>query len=110
ILVGNVGKDPEIKRLQSGDAIALFSLATSKSWRDKTTGERKERTTWHRVVIYAEGLVKVAEQYVKKGSKLYVEGELLSRDWTDDAGQKRTVYECVLQPFGGVLVLLDRAG
>lgn len=107
VLVGNVGKDPEIRRTQDGKAICNLSLATSESWRDKQTGERKERTEWHRVVIFNEGLAKIAEQYVKKGSKVYVEGQLQTRKWTDQQDIERYSTEIVLQGFGGALTLLD---
>ncbi len=111
ILVGNVGKDPEIRRTQDGRPIANLSLATSESWRDKNSGERKEKTEWHRVVVFNEGLCKVVEQYVKKGSKLYVEGALQTRKWTDQAGVEKYSTEIVLQGFNSVLTMLDgRAG
>lgn len=108
ILIGNVGKDPEIRRTQDGKAICNLSVATSESWRDKSSGERKERTEWHRVVIFNENLAKVAEQYVKKGSKLYIEGQLQTRKWTDKDGAERYSTEVVLQGFGGTLTLLDK--
>jgi len=108
ILLGNLGADPEIRRTQDGRAIANLRLATSDSWRDKATGERKERTEWHRVVIFNENLAKVAEQYLKKGSKVYVEGALQTRKWTDQQGQDRYSTEVVLQGFNSQLVLLDR--
>ncbi|MGL4396385.1 MAG: single-stranded DNA-binding protein [Hyphomicrobium sp.] len=107
ILVGNVGKDPEIRRTQDGRPIANLSLATSETWRDKATGERKEKTEWHRVVIFSEPLCKVVEQYVKKGSKLYVEGALQTRKWTDKDGQEKYSTEVVLQGFNGSLTMLD---
>ena len=111
ILVGNVGKDPEIRRTQDGRPIANLSLATSESWRDKNSGERKEKTEWHRVVVFNEGLCKVVEQYVKKGSKLYVEGALQTRKWTDQAGVEKYSTEIVRQGFNSVLTRLDgRAG
>lgn len=112
ILVGNVGKDPEIRRTQDGRPIANLSLATSETWRDKATGERKEKTEWHRVVIFSEPLCKVVEQYVKKGSKLYVEGALQTRKWTDQSGAEKYSTEVVLQGFNGSLTMLDggRAG
>ena len=110
ILVGNVGKDPEIRRTQDGRPIANLSLATSESWRDKATGERKERTEWHRVVIFSEPLCKVVEQYVKKGSKLYIEGALQTRKWTDQSGAEKYSTEVVLQGFNGTLTMLDSAG
>lgn len=107
ILVGNVGKDPEIRRTQDGRPIANLSLATSESWRDKTTGERKEKTEWHRVVIFSEPLCKVVEQYVRKGSKLYIEGALQTRKWTDQSGAEKYSTEVVLQGFNGSLTMLD---
>ena len=99
ILVGNLGKDPEIRRTQDGRAIANLSVATSESWRDKATGERKEKTEWHRVVIFSEPLAKVAEQYLKKGAKVYIEGQLQTRKWTDQAGVEKYSTEVVLQGF-----------
>lgn len=107
ILVGNVGKDPEIRRTQDGRPIATLSIATSESWRDKNTGEKKDRTEWHRVVIFSEGLCKVVEQYVKKGAKLYIEGQLQTRKWTDQAGVEKYSTEVVLQGFSSVLTMLD---
>lgn len=109
ILVGNVGNPPDVRRTQDGRPVVSFSLATSESWRDKATGERKEATEWHRVVIFNEALAKVAEQYVKKGSKLYIEGQQKTRKWTDGQGVERFVTETVLPAFGATLVLLDRA-
>jgi single-strand DNA-binding protein len=109
ILVGNVGKDPEIRRTQDGRPIANISLATSDTWRDKQTGERKEKTEWHRVVIFSEPLCKVVEQYVKKGSKLYIEGALQTRKWTDQSGAERYSTEVVIQGYNGVLTMLDGA-
>jgi single-strand DNA-binding protein len=103
ILVGNLGKDPEIRRTQDGRPIANLSVATSESWRDKTTGERKEKTEWHRVVIFNEGLCKVAEQYLKKGAKVYIEGQLQTRKWTDQAGVEKYSTEVVLQGFNSNL-------
>src|SRR3979490_2610039 len=110
ILVGNLGKDPEIRRTQDGRPIANLSVATSESWRDKATGERKEKTEWHRVVIFSEGLAKVAEQYLKKGAKVYLEGQLQTRKWQDQQGQDRYSTEVVLQGFNSALTMLDRAG
>ena len=110
ILVGNVGKDPEIRRTQDGRPIANLSLATSETWRDKSTGEKKEKTEWHRVVIFSEPLCKVVEQYVKKGSKLYIEGALQTRKWTDQSGAEKYSTEVVLQGFNGTLTMLDAAG
>ena len=111
ILVGNLGADPEIRRTQDGRPIANLRLATSETWRDKGTGERKEKTEWHRVVIFNEGLCRVAEQYLKKGSKVYVEGALQTRKWQDQSGQDKYSTEVVLQGFNSVLTMLDgRAG
>jgi len=107
ILVGNVGRDPEIRRLGSGEPVCNFSLATSETWRDKATGERKERTEWHNIVIFNENLAKVAEQYVKKGSKLYLEGSLQTRKFTDKNGAERQATEIVLQRYRGEMTLLD---
>jgi single-strand DNA-binding protein len=107
ILVGNLGKDPEIRRTQDGKPIANLSIATSETWRDKSTGERKEKTEWHRVVVFNEGLCKVVEQYVRKGSKVYLEGALQTRKWTDQAGVEKYSTEVVLQGFGGTLTMLD---
>lgn len=109
ILVGNLGRDPEIRSTQDGLKVANLSLATSDSWRDKNTGERKERTEWHRVVIFNERLVDVVEKYLRKGSKLYVEGALQTRKWTDNSGQERYTTEIVLQRFRGELTMLDGA-
>ncbi len=110
MLIGNLGKDPEVRRLNSGDPVVSLRIATSESWRDKTTGERKERTEWHDVVIFNENLGKVAEQYLKKGSKVYVEGQLQNREWQDQQGNKRRSTEVVLQRFRGELTLLDSRG
>src|ERR1700675_4065395 len=107
ILVGNLGKDPELRRTQDGRPIATLSVATSESWRDKATGERKEKTEWHRVVIFNEGLCKVAEQYLKKGAKVYLEGQLQTRKWTDQSGVDKYSTEVVLQGFNAKLVMLD---
>ena len=107
ILVGNLGKDPEIRRTQDGRPIANLSIATSETWRDKGTGERKEKTEWHRVVIFNEGLCKVAEQYLKKGAKVYIEGALQTRKWTDQSGVEKYSTEVVLQGFNSVLTMLD---
>src|SRR6201999_4121757 len=107
ILVGNLGKDPEVRRMQDGRPIANLSVATSESWRDKATGERKEKTEWHRVVIFNEGLAKVAEQYLKKGSKVYIEGALQTRKWTDQAGVEKYSTEVVLQGFNSNLTMLE---
>lgn len=111
ILVGNVGKDPEMRRTQDGRPIANLRIATSETWRDKSSGERREKTEWHSVVVFNEGLCKVVEQYVKKGSKLYIEGQLQTRKWQDKDGQDRYSTEVVLQGFNSVLTMLDaRAG
>jgi single-strand DNA-binding protein len=110
ILVGNLGADPEIRRTQDGRPVANLRVATSDSWKDKATGERKEKTEWHRVVIFNENLCRIAEQYLKKGSKVYIEGALQTRKWQDQSGQDRYSTEVVLQGFRGELTLLDRAG
>src|SRR5688572_21116248 len=110
ILVGNLGKDPEVRRLNSGDPVVNFSLATSETWRDKQSGERREKTEWHNVVIFNENLGKVAEQYLRKGSKVYIEGQLQTRQWEDQQGQKRSTTEIVLQKFRGELQMLDSRG
>jgi single-strand DNA-binding protein len=110
ILVGNLGADPEIRRTQDGRPVANLRVATSESWRDKATGERREKTEWHRVVIFNENLCRVAEQYLKKGSKVYIEGQLQTRKWQDQSGQDRYSTEVVLQGFRGELTMLDRAG
>ena len=110
ILVGNLGKDPEIRRTQDGRPIANLSVATSEQWRDKATGERKEKTEWHRVVIFSEGLAKVAEQYLKKGAKVYLEGQLQTRKWTDKDNIERYSTEVVLQGFNSSLTMLDGRG
>jgi single-strand DNA-binding protein len=110
ILIGNLGADPEIRRTQDGRPVANLRLATSESWKDKNTGERKEKTEWHRVVIFNENLCRIAEQYLKKGSKVFIEGQLQTRKWQDQSGQDRYSTEVVLQGFRGELTLLDRAG
>lgn len=110
ILIGNLGADPEIRRTQDGRPIANLRVATSESWRDKTTGERKEKTEWHRVVIFNEGLCKIAEQYLKKGSKVYLEGALQTRKWQDKDGQDKYSTEVVLQGFNSQLTMLDGRG
>ena len=107
ILVGNLGKDPEVRRMTSGEPVVNLSVATSESWRDKASGERKERTEWHRVVIFNENLAKVAEQYLRKGSKVYLEGQLSTRKWTDKDGAEKYSTEVVLNRFRGELVMLD---
>jgi len=107
ILVGNLGRDPETRRLSSGDPVVNLRIATSESWRDRQSGERRERTEWHSVVIFNENLCKVAEQYLRKGAKVYIEGSLQTRDWEDQSGQKRYTTEVVLQKFRGELQMLD---
>lgn len=110
MLIGNLGRDPEVRRLNSGDQVISFSLATTESWRDKASGERKDRTEWHNVVIYNENLGRVAEQYCKKGAKIYIEGQLQTREYTDKDGNQRRTTEVVLQRFRGELTLLDSRG
>ena len=110
ILVGNLGADPEVRRMQDGRPIVNLRVATSETWRDKASGERKEKTEWHRVVIFNEGLAKVAEQYLKKGAKVYIEGALQTRKWQDKDGQDKYSTEIVLQGFNSQLTMLDRAG
>ena len=110
ILIGNLGNDPEVRRLNSGDQVVNFRVATSETWRDKNSGERKERTEWHNVVIFNENLGKVAEQYCKKGTKVYLEGQLQTRKWQDQSGADRYTTEVVLQRFRGELQLLDSRG
>lgn len=107
ILIGNLGQDPEFRSFQNGDRVASFSIATSESWKDKATGERKEKTEWHRVSVLNQGLVKIVESYVKKGSKIYIEGQLETRKWQDQSGQDKYTTEVVLRPFRGELTLLD---
>lgn len=107
ILVGNLGADPDVRRLNSGDPVVNLSVATSESWRDKASGERRDRTEWHRVVIFNENLARVAENYLKKGARVYVEGQLQTRKWTDQNGQDRYSTEVVLQRFRGDLQMLD---
>ncbi len=107
ILVGNLGKDPEVRRTQDGSAIVHLSIATSESWRDKNSGERKEKTEWHRVVIFNENLAKVAEQYLKKGAKVYIEGQIQTRKWQDQSGQEKWTTEVVVPKFRGELTMLD---
>jgi single-strand DNA-binding protein len=110
ILIGNLGRDPEVRSLQNGGEVANLSVATSENWRDKETGERREKTEWHRVVIFNENLLKVAKQYLKKGSKVYLEGQLQTRKWTDQSGQERYSTEVVLPRFRGELTMLDGRG
>lgn len=110
ILVGNLGRDPETRRLASGDPVVNLRLATSENWRDKASGERREKTEWHSVVIYNENLARVAEQYLRKGSKVYIEGQLQTRKWTDQSGAEKYTTEVVLQRFRGEMTLLDGRG
>ena len=110
ILVGNLGKDPEVRRMTSGEPVVNLSVATSESWRDKASGERKEKTEWHRVVIFNKNLAEVAEKYLRKGSKVYVEGQLQTRKWTDKDGAEKYSTEVVLTRFRGDLVMLDARG
>jgi single-strand DNA-binding protein len=110
ILVGNLGKEPEVRRMTSGDPVVNLSVATSESWRDKASGERKEKTEWHRVVIFNKNLAEVAEKYLHKGSKVYLEGSLQTRKWTDKDGQEKYSTEIVLQNFRGELTMLDTRG
>ena len=110
ILIGNLGKDPEIRRTQDGRPIANLRVATTETWRDKATGERREKTEWHSVVIFNEGLCRVAEQYLKKGAKVYIEGQLQTRKWHGQAGQDRYSTEVVLQGFNSTLTMLDSRG
>ena len=110
ILVGNLGRDPEVRSLQDGTKVANLSVATSETWRDKNSGERRERTEWHRVVIFNERLADVAEKYLKKGSKVYLEGQLQTRKWTDQSGTEKYTTEVVLQRFRGELTMLDGRG
>jgi single-strand DNA-binding protein len=107
ILVGNLGKDPEVRRMTSGEPVVNLSVATSETWKDKSSGERKEKTEWHRVVIFNENLAKVAEQYLKKGAKVYLEGALQTRKWTDKDGAEKYSTEIVLNRFNGTMVMLD---
>lgn len=110
ILVGNLGRDPEVRTTQDGTKIVNFTLATSENWRDKSSGERRERTEWHRVVIFNENLARIAEQYLRKGSSVYVEGQLQTRKWTDQQGQEKYTTEVVLQRFRGEMTLLGGRG
>ena len=110
ILIGNLGADPEIRTLNSGDRVANLRIATSETWRDRASGERKERTEWHRVVIFNDNLVKVAEQFLRKGSKVYLEGAIQTRKWADQSGQEKFSTEVVLQKFRGELTMLDGKG
>jgi single-strand DNA-binding protein len=110
ILVGNLGRDPEIRTMQSGGRVANLSVATSETWRDKASGERKERTEWHRVVVFNDNLVKVCESYLRKGSKVYIEGQLETRKWQDQSGQDKYSTEVVLRPYRGEITMLDTRG
>ncbi|WP_170348469.1 MULTISPECIES: single-stranded DNA-binding protein [Ruegeria] len=110
ILVGNLGRDPEVRTFQNGGKVCNLRIATSETWKDRNTGERRERTEWHSVAIFNEGLVRVAEQYLRKGSKVYLEGQLQTRKWQDQSGQDRYSTEVVLQGFGSTLVMLDGRG
>lgn len=107
ILIGNLGRDPEVRSFQNGGKVCNLRIATSETWKDKNSGERKERTEWHSVAIFQEGLVRIAEQYLRKGSKVYIEGQLQTRKWQDQSGQDRYSTEVVLQGFGGTLTMLD---
>lgn len=107
ILVGNLGADPEIRHMNDGRPVCNLSIATSESWRDKSTGERRDKTEWHRVVIFSEGLCKIAEQYLKKGAKVYLEGQLQTRKWQDQNGNDKYTTEIVIQGFNGTLTMLD---
>ncbi len=107
ILVGNVGQDPEVRQFQNGGQVCSFSLATSENWKDKNTGERREKTEWHRISVFNEGLIRVIQSYVKKGSKLYIEGQLETRKWQDQNGADRYSTEVVLRGYGGNLTMLD---
>ena len=110
ILLGNLGRDPDVRTMQNGKKVCTFSIATSNSWKDKETGEKKEKTEWHRVVVFNEGLVDVVENYVKKGSKLYIEGSLQTRKWTDDSGNEKYTTEVIIQGYGGRIDILSAKG
>jgi single-strand DNA-binding protein len=110
ILIGNLGRDPEVRTFQNGGKVCNLRIATSENWKDKATGERREKTEWHSVAIFQEGLVRIAEQYLKKGSKVYIEGKLQTRKWQDQSGQDRYSTEVVLQGFDGVMTMLDGPG
>lgn len=110
ILIGNLGRDPEVRTFQNGGKVCNLRIATSETWKDRNTGERRERTEWHSVAIFSEGLVRVCEQYLRKGSKVYLEGKLQTRKWQDQSGQDRYSTEVVLQGFDGTLVMLDGRG
>ena len=107
ILIGNLGRDPEVRSLQNGGKVCNLRIATSENWKDKNTGERREKTEWHSVAIFQEGLVRIAEQYLRKGSKVYIEGQLQTRKWQDQSGQDKYSTEVVLQGYGGTLTMLD---
>ena len=107
ILIGNLGRDPEVRSFQNGGKVCNLRIATSEAWKDKNTGERREKTEWHSVAIFQEGLVRIAEQYLRKGSKVYIEGQLQTRKWQDQSGQDKYSTEVVLQGFGGTLTMLD---
>ena len=109
-LIGNLGSDPEVRTMQSGDEVVQLSLATSERWKDKTTGERKEKSQWHRIVVFNQAIVKVAKSYLKKGSKVYIEGQLETRKWTDQSGNDKYTTEIVLRPYRGELTMLDSRG
>jgi single-strand DNA-binding protein len=109
MLIGNLGQDPEIRNIPSGGRVASFSIATSENWKDKATGEKKEKTEWHRIAVFSEPLVALCERYGKKGSKIYIEGQLETHKWQDQAGQERQTTEIVLRPHAGEIQLLDRA-
>ena len=110
ILLGNLGQNPDIRTMQNGKKVCSFSIATSDSWKDKDTGEKKEKTEWHRVVVFNEGLVGVVENYIKKGTKLYIEGSLRTRKWTDDSGTEKYTTEIVIQGYGGRIDILSAKG
>jgi single-strand DNA-binding protein len=110
ILIGNLGKDPEVRAMGDGKPVVTLALATSENWKDKSTGERREKTEWHRVVIFNENLARIAESYLKKGSKVYIEGSLQTRKWTDQSGADKYTTEIVLQNYGGTLTMLDSKG
>ena len=110
IIIGNLGNDPEVRSFQDGGQLCTFSVATSENWKDRNTGERREKTEWHRIVIRSEGLIRVAQQYLRKGSKVYVEGKLQTRKWQDQSGQERYTTEIVISGFDGSLTMLDGRG
>ena len=110
ILLGNIGQDPDVRTMQSGKKVATMSIATSDSWKDKETGEKKEKTEWHRIVVFNEGLVGVVENYIKKGTKLYIEGAIQTRKWTDDTGTEKYTTEIVIQGYGGRIDIVSAKG